>query len=292
MTSQSFHKTLNALAHPRIAFYLLPVIMALLVIGTVAQKYMGVHTAQITYFSSFYFWLGPVPLPGGYIVFGAFTLSLLAKFIARSDWSWPKSGIILSHLGVLILLIGGFVTVLSAREGYMAIGEGETSQFIYDYHVRELVIAQENGDHFIIPFTEAQKGDVYELDFDVMILNKCDNCTIERREESAQDKGSRPLLGMAQFMALKEIPSLKETEQNISGITLAIENAQNPEQNGVYIAFEGMPRPIEINHNDKRYQIVLGKQQRLMPFSLELIDFTKESYPGTNKAREEQPATT
>jgi len=38
----------------------------LVIVGTIAQKYIGLYQSQVRFFSSFILWAGPVPLPGGY----------------------------------------------------------------------------------------------------------------------------------------------------------------------------------------------------------------------------------
>jgi cytochrome c biogenesis protein ResB len=57
------------------------------------------------------------------------------------------------------------------------------------------------------------------------------------------------------------------------------------DQDGTYIAFEGMPEPVTLYANEKEYKIIFGKQQSMLPFTIRLSDFEKEIYPGTDKAR-------
>ena len=110
----SFTNHANAIlrfaAKPHILFYALPWLMFLLIFGTVAQKHMGIYEAQTMYFSSWFMFLGPIPLPGGFLTLGLIFSTLLVKFIFFSQWSLKQSGIILTHFGVLILLLGGLIT--------------------------------------------------------------------------------------------------------------------------------------------------------------------------------------
>ncbi len=95
------------LAKPHIVFYTLIWLMILLVAGTVAQKYIGLYRAQNMFFSSWLVWWGPIPFPGGLTTLGFLTLSLMAKLFFASRWSWQNSGTIITHVGALLLLIGG-----------------------------------------------------------------------------------------------------------------------------------------------------------------------------------------
>src|SRR5690606_2148610 len=99
--------------------YILPVIMACLVAGTVAQKHMGLYAATQVFFSSPVLWLGPVPVPGLPVWLGLVFVNLLFKLVFKSPWTPQRAGTVLAHGAVLFLLLGGMFTALSGREGYM-----------------------------------------------------------------------------------------------------------------------------------------------------------------------------
>ncbi len=121
------------LAHPAVVFWVVPYIMAILALGTLAQAEMGLFAAQTRYFNSLIMWIGPVPLPGGALALSVLTLNLLVKFLMFSQWSWKKSGVILSHLGVLLLLSGGIWTTLTAQEGSITLAEGAQTHIAKTY---------------------------------------------------------------------------------------------------------------------------------------------------------------
>jgi hypothetical protein len=268
-SANKFTKTFLRLAQADIAFYILPFIMLYLVLGTLAQAPLGLYAAQKMYFGSFILQAGPVPLPGFYIFTGLLTCSLLLKFIFFSDWSLNKSGINLTHLGVLVLLTGGLATALTAREGFMALAEGASSPYVYDYHQRELFIFKDDTLLRTIPFGKLQPQNSFDLPFSLKVLEACENCAIEKRADT-----DKPYNGMARFMALSPTKPGKEPEEDIAGVTFELDD-------NFYIAFEGMPKPILY----KNYKLMFGRQQRLLPFSIQLDDFKKEAYPGMDKAR-------
>ncbi|MCB1532799.1 MAG: cytochrome c biogenesis protein ResB [Alphaproteobacteria bacterium] len=276
------HNTLLRLAKADIAFYVLPPIMLLLFSGTLAQKYIGLYAAHKMFFASFIFWAGPVPLPGGYTLLFILTFALACKFFLKSKWSWKKAGIHLSHLGVLVLLLGGLMTALDAQESYMVIPEGGKTHYMYDYTHRELVVSSDTQIRRI-PFSRI---DDEPLPFDLKVLESCENCEIEKRAETDQDFGDLPLRAFAQFMALKPKPKDKDPEANLSGLSFTLFGLDDDNQNGLYIAFEAMPKPIKVTKNGKDYEIIFGKAQRTLPFALHLKEFTKLTYPGTDKAKD------
>ncbi len=125
------------LANPRIVFYTLIWLMILLIIGTVAQKYIGLENAQRLFFSSYIVWFSWMPLPGGLVTLGFLTLSMMVKLFFASNWSAKNSGIIVTHVGALLLLLGGLVTYLYSQEGNMVLYEGESANFFSDYYEKE-----------------------------------------------------------------------------------------------------------------------------------------------------------
>ncbi len=273
-------KIIRRLSRADIIFYLMPPLMVLLVVGTVAQKEMGLYAAQHLFFSSFFLWIGGViPVPVGYSIMGALTLCLALKFIFHSTWEWTKSGIILSHLGALILLGGGWITALNAKEGYIALPEGQSTSYVYDYHQRSLFIFEDELLRYEMPAQHLKTGvQNLTLPFTLDILESCTNCEIT----NAPTQTEIPRRAMAAFMQLSAKPSEKEPENNLTGATFMLGNI-NPEIDGLYIAFENMPKPITLDVNGKNYKIIMGRAQRLLPFTITLEDFIRTTYPGTDK---------
>ena len=285
ISTRKILQTIRKLSQAEIVFYVLPALMVLLTVFTVAQGQVGLYAAYEKFFGAFIIFLGPVPLPGGYTLLSLVTLSLTLKFIFHSEWRWRKAGIILAHLGALVLMIGGLFTAITAREGFMIIAEGEQTPYVYDYTQRSLFIFADNMLRKEILFADIPTAlNNPEHGFAMTLINRCSNCKIIKREE-APEQNQTDLRSMAQFMALESQPEERDPEANLSGLTFEINGASNPEENGTYIAFEGMPKPIEINAAGVNYKIMFGKQQRALPFDVVLKDFVKTDYPGTTTAR-------
>lgn len=268
------------LADAWLVFWLLPPLMLLLTIGTLAQRWLGLYRAHEMFFSSFILWAGPIPLPGGFTLLSLLSFALLIKFLFKSDWSWTKSGIILTHLGVLTLLIGGLATALYAKESFMIIPEGQETSYIYDYNDRSLVIFEDGRERTRLPYEKIEHWNKTPLPFSLSVVMSCTNCTIEKPESPPEDARS-----MAAFMQLKPAPEEKEPEANLSGAMLTLTNTGSQETDGTYIVFDGMPKPITFTKDGHEYTIVFGKDQTQLPFSLKLNNFKKEVYNGTDKAR-------
>ena len=276
-----FLKPLLRFAGADMAFYLLPPLMLLLVAGTLAQRWIGLWPAYDQYFASFVIWAGPVPLPGGYTLLSLLTFSLGIKFLFQSKWVWRKSAINLIHLGALTLLIGGLITSITAKEYFMVIPEGQETPYIYSYFEKSLSVFEDENKIADAPMRDLKDADFKNLPFNIEIIDACDNCVIDKNENPEENVQFRM---MAQFMQLNGISKSKEPEADLSGITFDISGASE-DQDGRYIAFDGMPEAIEIPKDGKIYRLIFGKAQKTLPFSIGLRDFVKDDYAGTDTAR-------
>jgi hypothetical protein len=120
----------------RLTVTLLALGIALVFIGTVAQADEGLYVAQERYFKhwfvfgiSFFGHKIPMPFPGGYLIGTVLLLNLTAAFIKRFQWTTKKIGIHLTHIGIILLLVGQLATDLLSRETQMRIKEGQTRSY-------------------------------------------------------------------------------------------------------------------------------------------------------------------
>lgn len=279
-----FLKYAYKLAHPLIMFWVMPFIILLLIVGTVVQKEIGIQQSQEIYFSSFFYMVGFIPLPGGLTLMSILFVNLLAKFLFKSDWSWPKSGTIISHFGILVLIIGGGVSYFSSYEGYMAIEEGGTASLIEDYHQRTLAIREDDKIIYETNFENLSEGMVIkQAPFSITIDKTCYHCGITRRAEEDQAGWTSP----GKFMQLNNIPREPQDEKNMTGIEFSIKGAGN-DQNGKYLTFDKFPKPPVIEIDKKIYQIAIERAKRYLPFSLSLQKFSQEFHAGTDMAKSYQ----
>lgn len=267
------------LASPAPVFWLLPPLMLVVTVGTVAQKYIGLYRAEQLFFSSWVFWLGGVlPLPGGLLLITLFGVALAAKFIFKSQWTWRRAGINLAHFGVLVLLLGGAWAMASGEDGFISIPEGQSLSQLRDYHRRDLMLIKDGQIVSAINAAELHPGLVLKdasFPFTLEVLETCRNCAITQRAEAAEDMRS-----MARGMQITSTTLAKEDEANTGGLTFRI-SGLGGEHDGRYILFEDGPLT-----DLGSYQLAYGKQLRVLPFSVTLRDFVKTTYPGTDKAKD------
>lgn len=271
---------------PVLLHYTLPVLMVVLVLGTIAQKYIGLYQATKLYFFAPIIWLGPVSLPGMPVILGLIFVNLVAKLVLKSPWAKRHSGIIITHIGAVLLLVGGLLTALFSHEGYMDLSPHQPQNAVSDYHVREVYVFDETGkDIWTGRFgdvVQTRRIDDENLPFNVVVLGACENCQITARAPDPQDV--RTYWSMAQHMSLSSKPLEHVNEDNMAGLTLEIQGTPQ-DQDGVYVVLEHVQKYPEIIVDDKIYSVGVRRQKRPLPFEVELMKFEKEVYPGTDMAR-------
>lgn len=145
-------KTARRISQPDIFFYCGLWLLVLLFCGTIEQKYIGLYQAQSKYFSAFFFKVGFLPLPASRTVLSLILVSLLIKTFFYTKNIRKHIGSFTTHIGIILLLMGGFITALFSKEGYIAILEGEKTNIVSDYHNVELAITDlETGSEITFP---------------------------------------------------------------------------------------------------------------------------------------------
>ena len=281
-------KLIEFLSKPIVVFYALGWLMVLVIVGTIAQRYIGLYQSQMKYFSSFIWWLGPVPVPGGYPTLTVIFLGLTTKLVFKSKWRRENLGTIVTHIGALSLLFGGFLTAAFSYEGGMVLPEGETSGYISDYNDVELAIIDRSAaDHDHV--TAFEKGWLHEgkvlrapaLPFEIQIMEYCRNCQILKRK--APVITGDPHHGFAANFQILPAPLENENERNQAGVVFYFKGP-DVATNGVYSVFENMPVEQTIEVKGVKYSLALRRAQTHLPFKIHLLKFTKGTHPGTDIA--------
>ena len=123
----------------------LAILMVLVFWGTLYQVRFGLFAAQEKFFYSWIFLqFGWIPLPGAQLVLAILFVNLVASMLFRFRFGWRQTGIILIHLGLMLLLAGGWYTHQFGEESFLALVEGEGSNVSSDYRMWELSLSKSN----------------------------------------------------------------------------------------------------------------------------------------------------
>jgi hypothetical protein len=283
----SHPKWVKALYSPKVFFFCLIWLCILLFWGTVDQKYIGLYQAQEKYFSSMLIWLGPFPIPGGRITLIIITINLVCKLLLNSPLKKKNIGIIITHLGSLCLLFGGFLTAYYANEGNMVIDEGAKASFYTDYHLLEITMIDTSNPEYndVLAFTgnQVQKGNILKdtrSKLKVEILEFHKNIDVKPLTSEVPEN----YRGTARKLQMTEIKRDVQEEMNMSGVMLKVSGLDEA-QNGVYLVYEFMQNPQILDVEGKEVYLLLRHKRYPLDFEIECLDFIKEEHPGTRMAK-------
>ena len=276
------------ISSPKVFSYTVVWLIVIVFFGTIAQKDVGLYASQVKYFSSYYFlFAGFLPLPGGRITIIIMTVNLASSLFKKNLWKMKKLGIIIVHIGGLLLLIGGGITAKFSAEGNMVIGEGERSDHVDDYHDMELAFVntslQDSLEYTIFdaPLLGEGKRIKYDkLGIQIDIIDHIKNVRIESRISPADSiyKGF-----LNDFVIIPKQPD-KENTQNRPGLIFKIEGT-GKETDGIYGAFLGQRVPDTFEIGGELFFTEFRRKRTYLPFAIELLDFKKVMHPGTNVAK-------
>jgi len=297
-------RLLQIFASLRLTVVLLGFSMALVFFGTLDQVNYGIHETQKRYFESLLVIWNPLPpysdspfariglpLPGGYLLGPLLLVNLLVAQFYRFRWSWKKSGIFLIHGGLVLLILSEFITDFTAEERQMWIDEGGTRNWAESYLENEIVL---------IDRTDPALQTVYAIDADSLRAGDgIDNPRLPVRievEEYFPNASIRPTTpaenrppqaseGVATeggLFAARRPETYKENE--INSDTAIVRLFDGDRDLGSWMIsnlFDEQFPPQTFTTGGRTYEIALRFKRTYYPFSLTLLDFNHDRYPGT-----------
>ena len=289
-------KTLSSL---RLTVVLLACGLVLIFVGTLAQVHEGLYQAQARYFKSWLIvgstlfntklpWL---VLPGGYAIGSLLLVNLTAAHFTRFHWTWRKSGIFLTHLGLILLLLGQLGTDLLSTESAMQLERGQTKNYSEDFHANELAFinqSQPNEDEVIaIPERFVTAGTTIthpQLPFTVKVKEFWPNTELM----SARGGAKPPVAVVPSVTAgygtnvwLFALPATQDMEsRNLPSAT--IEVLAGTEVKGTWLVSSYTGQTQSFEHGGQRWALLLRFKRYYTPYSLTLLDLKHDRYPGTD----------
>ncbi len=326
-------RLLAPLTSIRLTVTLLALGIAVIFFGTLAQTDDGLYVAQARFFRSWFSVFSPhdpawkwikIPLPGGYLLGTSLLVNLVAAHISRFKFAWKKSGIVMTHLGIILLLVGQLATDMFARESRMSFAEGEWRNYSEDFQKTELVFLSDTTDAAMnnvvaIPDSELRPGTEIRLEplpFSVRVKEWMENSEPSFRAPMMQ-KTNAPQAsdGIAQnfdfqpatetrTMDSKNIPTalieLVGTDGKSLGTWAVSDWAGEPamaasaafswsKQFGADLAqrIHGLlTKPQTVTAGGRTFTFQLRPMRYYQPFTVKLLKTTHEVYAGTVSAAE------
>jgi len=305
----TLRRSLTPLASLRLTVALLAAAMVLIFAGTLAQTQFGVWKVVDTYFRSPVAFIDPalflpgadhdspsaflVPFPGGLTIAALMIVNLLAAHSLRFKASRKRLGIIVLHLGLIVLLAGEFVTGFFADEGLMRIDEGGSSSVVEDMRTFELaVLDPSDPDHDrVVTVPGALVLDALnsgEPVADPRLPFRVYVDAFHHNADLVQAVGNTPAThGFGLQVAAQRRPQARgvdlddQTDAPAAYVTLATSDRTL----GTYLLSTQFIAHQPVSLDDQTFGVALRFQRTYLPFSLHLHDFRHDTFTGTNIAR-------
>ncbi len=284
---------MKLLSSLRFSVVLLLMLSVLVVWGTLYQADHGLYAAQQRFYRSYVFFVkGVVPVPGTQLVMALLFLNLLSGTLLNLRFRWSHIGSILTHVGLLVLLVGGFIIGLFAQESRLTLEEGEGSNVAVSYHDWEISIweADSNG-------VDPQRLSRQVTAISCLRLMQGDSCTLARPQVKvdvlsyhphasplAKPAPGRPApVNATGIKGLAPSKRQKEPSANIPGCLLRVSDASGIAREILLYGRDREETHVEID--GKTYAWALRRLRHPLPFTLVLKDFQREMYALSSMAR-------
>ncbi len=316
---------LKALASLRVTLVLFVLAILLVFFGTLAQVDEGIWTALTHYFRCWVAWIplqtlvrfgqvffgvpetarlvGSFPLPGGFTIGAAMLINLLAAHAVRFKMSWKRSGILITHAGLILLLLGEAFTAFFAVEGRMTIENGGSSNYVEDHHRTELAVLERKDDRTdnvtVVPGAMLKAGSTIsspELPFDIEVVRYMSNSAAPRPLKDGDKNLATAGDGRTRIADKRDEVSGTDPDQSVDmpAAYVTLKRKDNGSVIGTYLVSTWwsdywlsmhVERPQEAPVDGKTYRLVLRAKRDYKPYTIRLREFRHDVYPGTDVAK-------
>ena len=310
---------LNFLTSLRLTVVCLVLALVLVFVGTLAQVEIGLYQAQSEFFRSFFVYWTPggthwkIPvLPGGWLIGLVLLVNLLAAHIKRFEFTRKKAGLMLIHSGLILLLGGQFVTELFQEESQMRIEVGESKNYCESDRQNELAlidVSDADKDRVVaIPESLLAGGGEIRtpaLPFALRVEKYYANSAPAGPMSGGPEK-IKSSQGLGSRLFFSPQPITRDMDNvNLPAALVGVVSDRGPIGDWVvstwltrYPAFEGLQNdiaallpgvnvaaPQSFQYKGRTYEMALRPVRHYKPYSLKLLAFHHDLYPGTGIAK-------
>lgn len=229
----------------------------------------------------------PFPLPGGYWVSALLVVNMTLGGIVRIRKGWRQVGNLISHFGIIFMLVGGGVAHHFSERGNMAIEEGTVSNTAEDYFEYVVEVAEiidgkpENihvirGEHIRGITTGHRNFILPDFPFDLQLGGYLKNALPVSASERAPD--NKQLLADGYW--LMERPDEVNAEANLAAIYGRV-IGEGGAVGAPFILAGASFHPFTIQVGERVFTVDMRKRLWPMPFEVRLEEFIAEFHPGT-----------
>lgn len=312
----------EGLASLKLTVVLLALSLVLVFCGTLAQVDHGIWAVVDLYFYSIFvwmpvqlffprslhipLWLG-VPFPGGLTLGILLLTNLLAAHALRFRIAWrpsenrlvnagraavavlKKSGIILIHSGLIVLMVSLAVYHYFGIEGNMPIAVGGSANYVAENDKMELAVVKpldkDNEDLTSVPVSILRRGGVIKyktLPFDVRVVNYMANSDTPRDVKAGEKNPATAGAGLKAAAVRQEEGKGVDPDQKVDMPSAYIDllDKGTGQSLGVYLVSAHLDaQTVEVD--GQKYDISIRPHRAYKEYTIQLQEFKHDVYPGT-----------
>lgn len=268
----------------KLAIVCLALLSILVIWGTFYQVDFGVYAAQKRFFDSWFFLIsGIIPFPGVKSILAVLCINLLSSGIRIFSLKPQKAGILLIHLGTVVLIIGSAFSSFLVNESVLSMYEGEKANISVKHGTWEVAFYKQIGSNIksikSCSITDLKNGDTIslsEIGVTATIKDIYQNCLAFGSSPHAID-------------SIKPKALSHKREENLPGMNLVIDKKDGAESLKFDVAlYAGAGAPTMYAIDSDTVLMLLQPANVKLPVVVELLNFSKEDHPGTSNAKSYQ----
>jgi hypothetical protein len=306
-------KLLKPIASLRLTVVLFVLSMFLIFCGTLAQMDNGLWAILSGYFRAWLAWIpfqvfvrfgqvffwfpktwhvaGSLPFPGGYIIGGALLINLVAAHLVRFRVTWKRSGILIIHAGLILLMLGELFTGLFAVEGMMVIVTGESSNYVIHADKSELAIIDSRDpktEHVVVVPGSMLKQKSSEwirdeqLPFDIEVIRFMINSSEPRNAKPGEKNLATAGAGREGIVDEEKPTRGTESRIDMPSAYVTFHAKDTGASLGTHLISPWLDDEQTVKTDGKEYRVALRFQREYKPYTLHLEEFHHDLYPGTD----------
>lgn len=261
--------------------------------ATLDQTNLGIWGIQHKWFKTFVVLqtIKGIPLPvfpGGYFIGGMLFLNLLAAHIYRFKLTAKRSGLLLTHLGLLVLLVGELLTGLLQQEYQLRLDQGQTKNYSESPMYCELAIINatdpDYDDVVAIPEKLLSNGAAVQhskLPFRLVVKDYYPNASLQLRSQVPNAPPSPATTGLGTQVVATPLPiTYKQDERNLAAAFVELIGPQG--SIGTYLVSTQISEAQAFEFEGKSWRLLLRPERNYTPYSVSLLKFSHDIYAGTD----------
>lgn len=210
-----------------------------------------------------------------------------------------RSGILILHFGVVVMMVGELVTGKYAAEGSMTIPDGKASNYLESQRKSELAIVDssdsQTDDVVVVPAKRLRRGRSIQdanLPFDIQVHESWPNSALLKEVPKGKPNPATKGDGLATMAVEKPEVSGTDPEQKVDlpAAYVTLKKKDSGESLGTFLLtpwfslYERPPQKVTVD--GKTYDLEMRFQRTYKPYTIYLKKFTHDVYPGTDKPKD------